>query len=341
MYWNVKQQLVHHSVTGCNMRPGDLYGSGTISGTNPGSFGSMLELTWRGRDEIKLADGGIRKFLQDHDTINLRGFCLGGYRLGFGDCAGKILPAGSYDSVAEVKPTAKAALKDAALHTYWRSSSSWRVRIALAYHGIDYAAKPVHLLKDGGHQKAAEYTSGVNAMAQVPALTFTDESGKQQSIAQSLVIIDFLDGIATSAGGVALIPPAHGVNGAVQRAQALEIAEIINSGIQPHQNLSTVKSIKAAVDAKGAETDGEGFAKERMAAGLAACERIASQSAGRFAVGNEVSIADLCIVPQLYSARRLNLDLTPYPTLLRVEKACEQLEYFKVAHPDAQPDAEK
>lgn len=73
MYWNVKQQLVHHSVTGCNMRPGDLLGSGTISGTSTGSYGSMLELTWRGRDEIKLSDGGVRKFLRDHDALNIRG----------------------------------------------------------------------------------------------------------------------------------------------------------------------------------------------------------------------------------------------------------------------------
>eukprot|EP00933_Yihiella_yeosuensis_P072277 TRINITY_DN80627_c0_g1_i1.p1 TRINITY_DN80627_c0_g1~~TRINITY_DN80627_c0_g1_i1.p1 ORF type:complete len:456 (-),score=89.74 TRINITY_DN80627_c0_g1_i1:97-1464(-) len=98
LYWNVKQQLVHHSVTGCNMRPGDLLGSGTISGSDPGSYGSMLELTWRGRDEIKLADGEIRKFLRDGDAINLRGSCeQDGVRIGFGDCYGEILPAGSYD----------------------------------------------------------------------------------------------------------------------------------------------------------------------------------------------------------------------------------------------------
>lgn len=98
LYWNVKQQLVHHTVTGCNMRPGDLLGSGTISGQDRSAYGSMLELTWRGRDEIELADGGVRKFLRDHDAVNLRGYCSGeNYRIGFGDCAGEILPAGSYD----------------------------------------------------------------------------------------------------------------------------------------------------------------------------------------------------------------------------------------------------
>jgi len=344
MYWNVKQQLVHHSVTGCNMKPGDLLGSGTISGTSPGSFGSMLELTWRGRDEIKLSDGGVRKFLQDQDTINLRGFCLGGGerpRIGFGDCSGQILPAGAYDGVDVEKPSPLAAFTGFALHTYWRSSCSWRVRLALAYHGVAYASMPVHLVKDGGHQKAAKYTSGFNSMAQVPSLTFADADGKQQTITQSMAIIDFLDGLACAAGGVALIPSVAGAQGALQRARALQVAEIINSGIQPLQNLSTVRSIKAAVEAGGADTNGAGFAKERIAAGLAACEKIVATSAGRFAVGNEVTVADLFIVPQLYSARRFDVDLSAYPTLLRAEKACEQLDCFKAAHPDAQPDAEK
>ncbi|KAF0694356.1 Aste57867_14767 [Aphanomyces stellatus] len=94
MYWNMKQQLVHHSITGCSMNPGDLLGSGTISGVAEDSFGSMLELSWQGTKEIPIANGETRKFLKDGDTINIRGFCQGnGYRIGFGDCAGKILPA--------------------------------------------------------------------------------------------------------------------------------------------------------------------------------------------------------------------------------------------------------
>jgi len=100
LYWNIKQQLVHHSVTGCNMNPGDLLGSGTISGSDETMYGSMLELTWRGKHDIKLADGETRKFLKDGDAINLRGYCEAGdgsFRIGFGDCLGKILPAGSYD----------------------------------------------------------------------------------------------------------------------------------------------------------------------------------------------------------------------------------------------------
>eukprot|EP00854_Cymbomonas_tetramitiformis_P006909 gene6909-8244_t len=102
MYWNAKQQLVHHSVTGCNMRPGDLLGSGTISGQDSTSYGSMLELSWRGAKEIPLSDGTTRKFLKDGDTVKMRGYCQGdGFRVGFGECDGRILPAGSEDLSGE------------------------------------------------------------------------------------------------------------------------------------------------------------------------------------------------------------------------------------------------
>jgi len=94
MYWTMKQQLTHHTITGCNMRAGDLLASGTISGKTPDSYGSMLELSWKGTKEIVLADGQKRRFLQDGDQVTLRGYCQGdGFRVGFGECTGKILPA--------------------------------------------------------------------------------------------------------------------------------------------------------------------------------------------------------------------------------------------------------
>ncbi|ELW70696.1 Fumarylacetoacetase [Tupaia chinensis] len=94
MYWTMLQQLTHHSVNGCNLRPGDLLASGTISGPEPESFGSMLELSWRGTKAIELGDGQTRKFLLDGDEVVITGHCQGdGYRVGFGQCAGKVLPA--------------------------------------------------------------------------------------------------------------------------------------------------------------------------------------------------------------------------------------------------------
>jgi fumarylacetoacetase len=94
MYWSMAQQLAHHTVSGCNTLPGDLMGSGTISGPTPDSFGSLLELTWNGKQPLTLSDGSRRAFLQDGDTLTLSGWAQGdGYRVGFGTCAGTILPA--------------------------------------------------------------------------------------------------------------------------------------------------------------------------------------------------------------------------------------------------------
>jgi len=94
MYWNVCQQLAHHTCNGCNACPGDLMASGTISGSDPSSYGSMLELSWRGEKPVKLSDGSERKFLLDGDEVIMRGRARGdGYCVGFGEAAGKILPA--------------------------------------------------------------------------------------------------------------------------------------------------------------------------------------------------------------------------------------------------------
>lgn len=94
MYWNMSQQLAHHTVNGCNVRCGDLMGSGTISGPTPDSYGSMLELAWKGTKPLKMNDGSERKFIQDGDTVIMRGYCENGtVRIGFGEVSGKILPA--------------------------------------------------------------------------------------------------------------------------------------------------------------------------------------------------------------------------------------------------------
>jgi fumarylacetoacetase len=94
MYWNMSQQLAHHTVNGCNVRCGDLMGSGTISGSTPDSFGSMLELAWKGTKPLAMNDGTERRFIQDGDTVTMRGFCQNAeVRIGFGEVKAKILPA--------------------------------------------------------------------------------------------------------------------------------------------------------------------------------------------------------------------------------------------------------
>ncbi len=95
MYWTIAQMLTHHASSGCNMRPGDLFASGTISGPEKGSRGCLLELTSRGADPVQLLNGETRKFLEDGDEVVLRGFCeRDGYvRIGLGECTGRVIPA--------------------------------------------------------------------------------------------------------------------------------------------------------------------------------------------------------------------------------------------------------
>jgi len=97
LYWSLKQQLVHHTITGCNMRPADLIGSGTISGNQRSEFGSLLEISWKGTDPLKLSNGEERKFLADGDSVRMGGYAQGkGYRIGLGEVIGKVSPADKY-----------------------------------------------------------------------------------------------------------------------------------------------------------------------------------------------------------------------------------------------------
>ena len=344
MYWTCTQQLVHHSVTGCNMLPGDLLASGTISGAESSAYGSMLELCWQGTKEVgPLADGSVRKFLKDGDTVTIRGKCThpSGFSIGFGECAGQVLPAGVVAPPPPLPPPA-VALHDVSLLAYWRSSCSWRVRIALAFYSVAYKYTAVNLLH--GEQ------SGVSPMAQVPRLDWTDSAGERHSLTQSLAIIEFLAEAAVGAVRAVGAEAAVGAVGAVgmggrrsllpleplARARAREIAEVINAGTQPLSNLSHMNAITAATEG----ADGRAIGKAAMIKGLVAAEALAARNRDcRFCVGAHTSVADLCIVPQLYNARRFGIDLAPYPRLLCVEEHAATLQYFQVAHPNVQPDA--
>ncbi|MBT8314149.1 MAG: fumarylacetoacetate hydrolase family protein, partial [Maribacter sp.] len=93
MYWTMSQQLAHHTVNGCKINSGDMMGSGTISGPTPDSYGSMLELAWQGTKPVALNDGTERKFIQDNDTVVIKGYCMAkGQRIGFGEVSTKLLP---------------------------------------------------------------------------------------------------------------------------------------------------------------------------------------------------------------------------------------------------------
>jgi maleylpyruvate isomerase len=206
------------------------------------------------------------------------------------------------------------------LHGYWRSSATWRVRIALALKQVPFEYTPVHIVDD--EQSDPDYVAK-NPMAQVPTLTI-EEDGRTHYLFQSLAILDWLDARFPS--------PSLYPTDPLIRAHALQLAEIVNSGIQPLQNLRVLRALSAA----GIET--REWALDAIQRGLDAYEHT-MDTRGRFSVGDAITVADLCLVPQLYNARRFEVPLDPYPGLLAVEAACEEHPAFHEAHPDRQPDA--
>jgi maleylpyruvate isomerase len=208
------------------------------------------------------------------------------------------------------------------LYSYWRSSSSWRVRIALHHKALPFEYAAIHLLK--GEQSAPGYAEKSDT-GTVPLLEI-DEGGQLQRISQSVAIIEYLE---ERFPNPSLLPRT-----ALHRALARQLAETVNSGIQPFQNLMVLNQVEAMGQDKKA------WAQLWIARGLEALEKTIARTHGRYSVGDEVSIADAYLIPQLYSARRFHVDVNPYPTLLAVESACAALPAFQAAHPDRQPDAQ-
>jgi maleylpyruvate isomerase len=211
------------------------------------------------------------------------------------------------------------------LYGYWRSSCSWRVRIGLAFKMQPFSYLAVHLLRDGGQQKAEPYTS-LNPMQSVPLLEVED-GGRVLLIAQSMAILEYLEERWPQPP---LLPQDR-----IARAQVRQAAEIVNSGIQPFQNTSVQRRVKHELHG-----DEKAWARHFITHGLTALESLLKTTSGRYSVGDHVSLADCFLVPQLYHARRYEVDLATLPTLTRVEAACAALPAFQTAHADQQPDAE-
>lgn len=208
------------------------------------------------------------------------------------------------------------------LHNYWRSSASHRVRIALGLKHLPYEYVAVNIVKN--EQFAEDYRAH-NPLAQVPALEITEDGGERRAIAQSLPILEYLEERWPE---VPILPADPYL-----RARARGLAEIVNSGIQPHQNLSTTNKVKALGG------DPAVWVKGFIADGLAAFARSATDTAGAFCVGDAPTIADCCLIPQLASARRFQVDIGHLSQLLEIEARCLALAAFEAAAPDQQPDA--
>jgi maleylpyruvate isomerase len=205
------------------------------------------------------------------------------------------------------------------LHGYWRSSSSHRIRIALHWKGIAFEYAAVNLVL--GEQRGAGHRAR-SPTTKVPVLELDDG----RCIGESMAILAYLDELEPA-------PPLLPAD-PYRRARARMLAEMVNSGIQPYQNLEVLVHVKEVLHG-----DEKAWAHHFLARGVAALEEAAAPTAGRFLVGDAPTLADVYLVPQLLAARRFKVDLEPVPTLRRVEAACLELEAFQRARPEAQPDA--
>jgi maleylpyruvate isomerase len=208
------------------------------------------------------------------------------------------------------------------LYGYWRSSSAWRVRIGLALKGIPYEYVALNLLEQ---EQFREEHRARNPMGQVPVLEVVD-GPRTLHLVQSMAILHWLDERFP-------VPPLL-PGDAEGRARVRALAEHVNSGIQPLQNAIVLRTLEEKLPGFAKE-----FARTFNAKGLEALERAVAGGAGLFCHGDVPGLADVYLVPQLYSARRFGLDVAAWPTLRRIDEACADLPAFRAAHPDRQPDA--
>lgn len=206
------------------------------------------------------------------------------------------------------------------LFSYWRSTCSWRVRIALELKQAKYEIVPVNLIAGEGEQKAEPHTAR-NPMAQVPVL---EVDGK--FLHQSVAILEYLE---EKYPDPALLP-----KDTWARAQTRALVEIINSGIQPLQNLSVGRYLSSEL-----KVDERKFHAHFVSKGLHALEKSVRATSGMFCVGDNLTLADVCLVPQMMGARRFGISLEECPTLVRIEGACLALPAFHTSAPDRHPGA--
>ncbi|MEW6990741.1 maleylacetoacetate isomerase [Colwelliaceae bacterium 6441] len=209
------------------------------------------------------------------------------------------------------------------LFGYWRSSAAYRVRIAVNLKNIDVESVPVHLVKNGGEQHSSDYVS-VNPTHLVP--TFIDDD---IVLNQSLAIIDYLDAKFPE---VALYP--ENINDkALVQALSLDVA----CEIHPVNNLRVQQYLANHL---GADEQAKlAWSHHWMTTGFAAVEEKLTKTAGLYCFGDNVTVADLCLIPQVYNANRFKVDMTPFPIINAIVERCNQLPAFIKALPENQPDA--
>ncbi|NUT15777.1 MAG: maleylacetoacetate isomerase [Cupriavidus sp.] len=212
------------------------------------------------------------------------------------------------------------------LYSYFRSSASFRVRIALELKGLSYDYVPVHLLKEGGQQLKPEFRA-VNPDGLVPALV-----DGEHVLQQSLAIVEYLDEVHPEPK---LLPGT-----ALDRAYVRGLAQEIACEIHPLNNLRVLKYLKHTVGVTDEVKDA--WYRHWIELGFASLQANLERSgkAGRFCFGDTPTLADLCLVPQVFNAQRFNIDVARYPLIAKIYEACMALPAFQKAQPKSQPDAE-
>jgi maleylpyruvate isomerase len=209
------------------------------------------------------------------------------------------------------------------LYSYFRSSAAYRVRIAFNLKGLGYETVPIHLQKEGGQNLKPEYRA-INPQMRVPTLKL--DSG--ELLTQSLAIIEYLDEVHPHPP---LLP-----RDPVDRAQVRALAQLIACDIHPINNLGPLRYLKNELGHDQAKIDA--WYHHWVILGFEALEAMVRP--GPYAFGTEVSIADICLVPQVANARRLKVPLERFPKIVAIDAACAQLAAFEKARPENQPDAE-
>jgi maleylacetoacetate isomerase len=212
------------------------------------------------------------------------------------------------------------------LHGYWRSSASYRVRMALNLKRLEYALRPVHLLRDGGQQNAPDYVA-LNPQGQVPTLVHGD-----RVLTQSLAILEYLE---EAFPDPALLPGDPG-----GRARVRGLCGVIACDTHPLNNL---KVLKYLVDTIGVDDDARlAWYRHWVERGLDAFERLLTDSGetGRFCHGERPTLADCCLLPQVYNARRFDCDESRWPEIVRIASHLAEIPEIQRAAPENQPDAE-
>lgn len=209
------------------------------------------------------------------------------------------------------------------LYDYWRSSAAYRVRIALNLKGLAYRSVPVHLVKDGGQQHSAEYKA-LNPQGLLPLLVDGDTR-----IAQSMAILEYLEECYPQP---ALLPRDPSL-----RAQIRSVALHIACDIHPLNNLRVLQYLSGTLGVEAAAKDV--WYRHWVDSGLASVEQNLQRMPTELSMGERPGLLEVCLVPQVYNARRFNCDLHAYPRILAVVERCNSLEAFINAAPEAQPDA--